>query len=199
MLTFENYIFNFHMWLHALAATTPQREAALGFSQARKTIISIGRFTKMFNLLLNCDSILWSTFPNLCRMQGTGRMKRLLGKSFGSRCGQAVASWWACKPLQPEEEAAASARRGADGPRAQERQRYHGLPQNQLGVWATTLTIAPARQKCKPHTVQRRAQGDLIEGREWGEMLPTILFSYIHFYQTRFYLAMHLPLLILCV
>lgn len=99
MLTFENYIFNFHMWLHALAAATPQREAALGFSQARKTIISIGRFTKMFNLLLNCRFHFTKHFSKPLQNESTGRTKQLLGKAFGSCCGQAVASWWVCKTL----------------------------------------------------------------------------------------------------
>lgn len=99
MLTFENYIFNFHMWLHALAAATPQREAALGFSRARETIISIGKFTKMFNLLLNCQSHFMKHFSKPLQNESTGRTKRLLGRAFSSCCGQAVTSWWVCEPL----------------------------------------------------------------------------------------------------
>lgn len=58
----------------------------------------------------------------------------VIGKGFRLPLWTSSCKRWACKPLQLEEEAAASARRGADGPRVQERQRYHGLPQNQLGV-----------------------------------------------------------------
>lgn len=45
------------------------------------------------------------------------------------------------------------------------------------------------------------AQGDLTEGHEREETLLTTIFAFfhIHFYQTRFYLVMHLPLFVLFI
>lgn len=80
MLTFENYIFNFHVWLHDLAAATPQREPA--FSQARETIISIGRFTKMFNLLLNCWFHFMKHFSKPLQNARNRQNELVTGKSF---------------------------------------------------------------------------------------------------------------------
>lgn len=70
------------MWLHALAAATPQREAALCFSQARKTIISIGRFTKMFNLLLNCRFHFMKHFSKPLQNARHRQNEAIIGKGF---------------------------------------------------------------------------------------------------------------------
>lgn len=82
MLTFENYIFNFHMWPYALAAATPQREAAFGFIQARETIISFGKFTKMFNLLLNCGFHFMKHFSKTLQNVRARQNEVVIGKAF---------------------------------------------------------------------------------------------------------------------
>lgn len=97
MLTFENYIFNFHVWLHDLAAATPQREPA--FSQARETIISIGRFTKMFNLLLNCWFHFMKHFSKPLQNARNRQNELVTGKSFWLLQWRSIVSWWACKSL----------------------------------------------------------------------------------------------------
>lgn len=184
MLKFECYTFNFHVWLHALAAATPQREAA----QARKTIISIGRVTKMLNLLLNSHHRRLHLTKSFSKppQKAQARRGRFWGKAFSSCCGQAVTSRQPCDP---------SATRASRGSGCRERR---GRPGVQTGwtypashkprvAFEQCFKNSPARQQREPCAVQRRAEGDLIEGREQGELLPRMFFCpYIPCNKARF-------------
>lgn len=80
-------------------------------------------------------------------------------------------------PPPPEEAGAAAAEEGEAGP-ASHKPRM---------AFEQCFKNSPARRQPEPRAVQRRAEGDLIEGHEQGELLPRIFFCpYVPFNKARF-------------
>lgn len=139
MLKFECYTFNFHVWLHALAAATPQRDAA----QARKTIISIGRVTKMLNLLLNSHhrrlhlTKSFSKPPQKAHARRGRFWERLSAPAVGKQSQAAGPA----TPPPPEQAGAAAAEGEEAGPGCRQAERTQPLT-NPAWLLSNALKIA---------------------------------------------------------